>query len=288
MSKKRIIISSIISIIFLAVFGFCLCWTIINFDKVQSGMSGTELYTKEDLDKAHNDGYDEGIKDKNKYLEMIDEYRDNILNKTDEISILNKTIKEKNDLIIQKNKTISENEELINSLNSKLNNVNSIVSNKDNEIQLLNKENEKLKQEIIDLNDEILDYKNQILDIEKTIDDLNKSIEYYKKFITALETDSQAVATFVYDGSVYSILMVQKGSTVSIANPSDTDYLKFNGWLVNDDMIDLSTYRLNTNTTFVANLTYSYKVSFMVDDNEFDSKIIVKNGFASSPSDPFK
>lgn len=288
MSKKGIIISSIISIVFLVVFGFCLSWTIINFDKVKSGMSGTELYTKEDLDTAHSDGYDEGIKDKNKYLEMIDEYRDNIINKTDEISVLNKTIKEKNDLIIQKDKLISENKVLIDSLNEELDKSNLVVSNKDNEIQLLNKENEKLKQEIIDLNDEILDYKNQIKDIEKTIDDLNKSIEYYKKFVTALETDFQAVATFVYDGSVYSILMVQKGSTVSIANPTDTEYLKFNGWSVNDEMVDLSTYKLNTNTTFVANLTYSYKVSFMVDDSEFDSKIIVKNGFASTPSDPFK
>ncbi len=288
MSKKGIIVSSIISIIFLVIFGFCLSWTIINFDKVQSGLSGTELYTKEDVDNARDEGYSEGIKEKNKYLEMIDEYRDNIINKTDEISVLNKTIKEKNDLIIQKDKKIAENEELINSLNKDLDDCNSLIINKDKELQLLNIQNDKLKQDVIDLADEILDYKNQISDIEKTIDDLNKSIEYYKKFITALETDSQAVATFIYDGSIYSILMVQKGSTVSMANPNDTEYLKFNGWTVNDELIDLSTYKLNTNTTFVANLTYLYNVSFMVDDNEFNSQIIAKNGFATAPSDPFK
>lgn len=288
MSKKNIIISSIISLLFIIVFAFCLTWTIINWNTVQSGMSGTTLYTKDDLDKAKQDGYNDGIKDKNEYISLIDEYRDTIINNNDEISVLNKTIKEKNDLIIEKNNKISENEKTINSLNSELENKDITLAEKEAKIESLTRENDSLRQDIIEISDEILSYKNSISDLEKDIDSLNKSIEYYKKFITALETDSQAVATFIYDGSVYSILKVQKGSTVTLANPKDTAYLTFNGWYVDGELVSLENYPLNENTTFTANLTYSYDVIFTVDEEDYNSQIIVKDSYPTVPSAPTK
>lgn len=288
MSKKNIIISSIISLLFIIVFAFCLTWTIINWNTVQSGMSGTTLYTKEDLDKARDEGYNDGIKDKNEYISLIDEYRDTIINNNDEISILNNKIRERDDLIIEKNNKISENEKTINSLNNELENKDISIAEKEAKVQSLTRENNSLKQEIIELSDEILSYKNSISDLEKDIDNLNKSIEYYKKFITALETDSQAVATFIYDGSVYSILMVQKGSTATLVNPKDTAHITFNGWYVDGELVSLENYPLNENTTFTANLTYSYDVIFTVDEDDYNSQIIVKDSYPTTPSEPTK
>ncbi|MBR4003524.1 MAG: hypothetical protein IKI95_05670, partial [Clostridia bacterium] len=57
-------------------FCFVLVWGITNFNKVQEGLSGTGLYTQEDLNKAYEDGYDKALTDKAEYEELINSYRD--------------------------------------------------------------------------------------------------------------------------------------------------------------------------------------------------------------------
>ena len=130
MGKKSIIIISIFSVIFLAVFGFCLTWTIINWDKVKTGMSSTGIYTKEDLDKVSEESYNKGVSDKLEYEKLINEYRDIITNKSDEISFLNRSIKEKNDLIVLKENLISELNSEIKKLNLDLDSSNTIIKDK--------------------------------------------------------------------------------------------------------------------------------------------------------------
>ena len=55
METKKIL-GIIFSLVFVCAFAFVLTWAIINFNKVKEGMSGTQIYTNEDLDKAYNDG----------------------------------------------------------------------------------------------------------------------------------------------------------------------------------------------------------------------------------------
>ena len=288
MGKKSIILISIFSVIFLAVFGFCLTWTIINWDKVKTGMSGTGIYTKEDLDNASEEAYNKGVSDKLEYEKLINEYRDTITNKSDEISFLNRSIKEKNDLIVLKENLISELNSEIDKLNLDLDSSNTIIKDKDYQILLLNNQIDSLNVEIIDLKNDILNYKNNIDDLEKEISDANKSLTYYKNFISGLETSSQAVATFIYDNSVYSVLLVQKGSKISIDNPIDSEYIRFNGWYVNGVLVDLNTYILNENTTFTADVDYSFNVVFTVDDTVYSSQIIADGSLAETPAVPSK
>ena len=69
---KKILITCI-CLVLAGAFTFAISWGVINFNKVKEGMSGTGVYTEQDLNKAYEDGYGQGIKDKAEYLILIDE-----------------------------------------------------------------------------------------------------------------------------------------------------------------------------------------------------------------------
>lgn len=129
---------------------------------------------------------------------------------------------------------------------------------------------------------------SQIASLNNKINELQKSVTYYESYIAQLENNEQVVATFEFDGSVYNIQIVNKGSKLAVTNPASTTYKIFNGWTVNGSAIDLSTYTITTNTKIVADVTYKYDVKFMVDDSVYNSQIVVKNGYATIPTNPTK
>ena len=84
----RKVLGIIFSILFVGAFTFVLCWGIINFNKVKESMSGTAIYTQEDVNNAYQDGYDTALEDKAEYDELINGYRDTITTLNDNISKL--------------------------------------------------------------------------------------------------------------------------------------------------------------------------------------------------------
>lgn len=79
MAKKILI--AIFSILLACALGFCVCWTVINFNKVKEGLSGTGLYTQEDIDNAYKDGYNTAVSDKSDLLKEIETLRTNLSEK---------------------------------------------------------------------------------------------------------------------------------------------------------------------------------------------------------------
>lgn len=293
MTKK--ILAIVFSVIFIGAFIFFATWTFINWDKVIASMDGTKLYTHEDLEKATQDGYNTALVDKEEYEKLINSYKDTITIKTDEISHLNVQINDLNADIINKKTKIANLESAIEIKNSLISDLENSISSKDEDINSKLALIDELNDEIIDLNLDIDELENQVSVHELTIsnlntkiDNLNKSIAYYENFIKGLETNSQAVATFMYNDSVYSILLLQKGSKITINNPADTDYIDFLGWYVDGEIIDLNTFVLNENTTFTASLNYSYDVEFIVDDEVYSTQIVSENGVSTIPTVPTK
>lgn len=155
---------------------------------------------------------------------------------------------------------------------------------------------------IASLNNQILSLNNQIVDLQlqlgnngdivnglnKRIAELEKSVEYYEQYISNLENESQVVATFEFNGSVYNIQILNKGSKASVINPTSTDYIIFNGWTVDGQSVDLNNYVINTNTKFVADVTYKYDVSFKVDNEYYNTQIVTKNTTPILPENPTK
>lgn len=187
--------------------------------------------------------------------------------KTEEIAELNKQITSLNNLISQLQNTNTLNVNTIASLNSQIESLNSQISN-------MTLQNQNASSQITALNNKI--------------SELQESINYYEQYIANLENGEQVVATFEFDGSVYNIQIVNKNSIVTVTTPTSTDYVIFNYWTVNGEQVDLSTYQITSNIKFVANVTYKYDVKFMVDNEEYESQIVVKDGYAVLPEEPVK
>lgn len=119
---------------------------------------------------------------------------------------------------------------------------------------------------------------------------LKQDINYYEQFIYTLSDSDKVTVKFMYDDSVHAIQVLNKNSIATINNPSSTTYIKFNYWTIDGTTeIDLSTYTLSENTTFVANITKYYDVNFIVDGESVSSQIIEKNNMSTLPgSEPLK
>ncbi len=313
METKKVL-AVIFSLIFVCAFAFVLVWGIINFNKVKDGMSGSGVYTKEDLNKSYEDGYNTALTDKEEYVTLIASYRDTITTLNDNVSQLTSQVTilknnnkdyskqvetlstQKNDLQKQvDNLTIikTNNDKTISDLNTQITNLQNQVTNltnsgedKSEQISQLNNQivnlqnavsqlqttNDMNLNTITSLNTQIANLNNQISEmtllsqtantqiasLNNKINELQKSITYYESYIAQLENGEQVVATFEFDGSVYNIQIVNKGSKLSVTTPASTDYKIFNGWKINGSIVDLSTYTINTNTKIVADITYKY------------------------------
>lgn len=187
--------------------------------------------------------------------------------KTEEIAELNKQITNLNNLIEQLQSTNTLNVNTIASLNTQIESLNSQISN-------MTLQNQNASSQITSLNNKI--------------SKLQESINYYEEYIANLENGEQVVATFEFDGSVYNIQIVNKNSIVTVTTPISTDYVIFNYWTVNGEQVDLSSYQIPSNTKFVADVTYKYDVKFKVDNTDYDSQIVVKDGYTILPEEPTK
>ena len=399
METKKVL-GVIFSLIFVGLFIFVLTWGVINFNKVKDGMSGTGIYTEQDINSAYEDGYNTALNDKDEYNELINSYRDTITTQTDQISQLknevntltnqNKdyttqienltAIKQQNEETITNLEiTVSENEKTIETLETDKTNLQiqvddllDEVADKEStirdlmtemitlqeevdiltamnddmsaEIEILNGQIDDLEADIIklnkdirNLNDQIDSLKSQISNLEtlngqledineinlsniatlnsqiqslntqianliyasqnsstiinnlhEQIADLQESIAYYEQVITNLTGENQVAVTFEFDGSVYNVQIVSTGSVVTVTTPVSTDYVIFNYWTVDGEQIDLNSYVFNESTTVVADVTYKYDVKFMVDNEEYNSQVVSSGDYATLPSNPTK
>ena len=187
--------------------------------------------------------------------------------KSEQITNLNSQITTLQNTVAQLQTTNDMNVATITSLNTQITNLNSQITN---------------------LTEQSQNSQSRINALNNKINELQASVTYYENYIKSLENGEQVVATFEFDGSVYNIQIVNKGSKLSVTTPTSTTYKIFNGWTVNGSAIDLSTYTITTNTKIVADVTYKYDVKFKVDDTIYDSQIITKNNCATLPTNPTK
>ena len=334
METKKVL-SLIFSLLFVGAFAFVLVWGITNFNKVQEGLSGTGLYTQEDLNKAYEDGYDTALTDKAEYEELINSYRDTITTLTDQVTLLtyanqdcetqiknltqtkqgletqvaNLTdIKNQNEATItslnaekasleKQVKTLTESnedkDEEIAVLNNQIANLQALISQLQTTnalnvetINSLNAQITNLNAQISDLTMQLQNNSSNVVALQNRIAELERTVAYYEQYIANLENGEQVVATFEFAGSVYNIQILAKNSIATVTTPTSTDYVIFNYWTVDGVQVDLSTYQVQTNTRFVANVTYKYDVKFMVNNEFYDSQVVVKNGYPTIPSTP--
>lgn len=94
----------------------------------------------------------------------------------------------------------------------------------------------------------------EVAALTSQITELRSSLVYYIENGVTLDSEKYAVAKFIVGEELYGAQVLLKGSYVTVPEPTIKGY-KFNGWYVEDVAVELSSYPINANTTFVANLT---------------------------------
>lgn len=218
----------------------------------------------------------------------ITEYKNQISVLESEIEKLEEDLTNNAQLINNKNNQISALSNQVDSLQTLVTQLNRTNDLNLQTIDTLNKQVESLNSQITDLKLQINNNSNNVTGLNDRIAELEKSVQYYEQYIASLESDTQVVVTFEFDNSVYNIQILQIGAYASVTNPVSTDYVVFNGWKYNDEIVDISTFEVRQNTKFVADITYKYAVNFVVDNINYNSQIVEKGMSATLPTPPVK
>ena len=188
----------------------------------------------------------------------------------------------KEQLKIEQDKTNSD-AQIILSLNNQIStlqtekqNLEAINSSNNNTINLLNSQVLNLNNTVTELTNTINKNQTTIQQLNSRINELQESIKYYELLIGAYDFEGKTVVTFQYNGSVHALQVIDKGTKPTTTIPADTDYIKFNYWMLNGEQVDIETLKPTENITLVANLTYYYDVKYFNGEEIYNSTIVEK------------
>lgn len=256
MTAKKII-AIVLSVLLLAVSVFSIVWGVINFNKVKDGLSGTGLYTQDDVQNAYEDGYGTALDNKQEYEDLIAEYRDKLADYE----------------IIKKELAVSKDN--INELNEKVYGLQTYIAECETLIDKMKAENYQLK--------------NQITHLETINANLMQSVNAYIQLISSMSIiEERFVVTFMFDDTVYSILLVPDGDKVQIENPKSTEYTIFLGWSLSLDgeLVDLNEIEITADTVIYAKIIRKYDVNFILDYEVYEHHIIEKGDTITAQTPP--
>ena len=228
------------------------------------------------------------------YKRAVEENADtNLVLKISKIQAENKTLLEQNEFLKSENETLksqlASNEAIIKNLREIVTGLNSQVDEDKELIAQLNIQIGKLENENENLSNVIKQKEDLINENSKTILALQNSIVYYEEYINGLDNENEVFAIFVVNDEVWKIQKISKNGLVYLEeDPTIPEYATFNGWKVNGVSVDLSTYTLSCNTTFVADIDYTLSIEFLVDDEVYNSQEILNVDEFVLPDDPIK
>lgn len=256
MDAKRIT-AIVLSALLLAISVFSIVWGVINFNKVKDGLSGAGLYTQDDVQNAYEDGYGTALDNKQEYEDLIAEYRDKLSGYE----------------IIKKELAVSKDN--INELNEKVYSLQTYVAECEALIDKMKAENYQLK--------------SQISHLENINANLMQSVNAYIQLIASMSIiEERFVVTFMFDDTVYSILLVPDGDKVQIENPKSTEYTIFLGWSLSLDgeLVDLNEIEITADTVIYAKIIRKYDVNFILDYEVYEHHIIQKGDSITAKTPP--
>ncbi|MBQ9792494.1 MAG: InlB B-repeat-containing protein [Clostridia bacterium] len=252
------------SILCLAVVGFCICWTVINFDNVKSGLSGTALYTEEQLQDAVDKTYNDAFKEKAEYEVLMNEYRDTITSQTDQISKYKSDIK----TLLNTNKDYSLKITQLESDKTSLTKQVSLLTTQNEENQVLISENKKL---ILSLQNEVAENEEDIANKEKQISNLQTVNSQLQK-----TNDLNAQTIVVLNNQIVSLNTQISDMSKQLQNNS-SDIVALN------NKISELEKSVKYYESYISNLENENEVvaTFEFDNSVYNIQILSKGSYAS-------
>lgn len=122
------------------------------------------------------------------------------------------------------------------------------------------------------------------VDIIENID----SIQVIENTIyTAIFTKVHTV-TFKHENNIIETQIIRNNTCAIFVDVEDETYKEFNGWKIDNSIIDVSSYVILKDTTFVADITYKFDVIYIVDGSEYHKEIVAYNQYLTLPANPDK
>lgn len=283
MSAKKVV-AIILSTTLIALLAFCITWAVINFDAIKYAMSGTALYTKEDLDAAYEDGYNTAGLNNQDLQTQITSLRNQLDAKTKEYNDANKDYLDAQSALEKKAEELEKANAKVSELSNNASSLESSLAQAQTDLATAQSNYSKA----------LSDYQtasNRVDELEQEVFNLNTTIKSYEDFKESVESTETVVATFEYNGAVILMQQYTSGATITgVDVPEDTDEIKFNGWTVDGQLVDLNNYVITQSTTFVADLTKTtyYTVTFYVDGEVYDTQKILAGATFDIPEEPTK
>lgn len=292
MGKKGKIILIVVILAIVATAGVLLA---IYYPAIKGSIEGESYLTPEQGQEMYNKGYADGAKNEEELLKSYNDTKDllDIANKTirdyeDDIKEYESQLRTKQDTIDDLEKKLTkalEDRDLYKGLyESTLNDYNELLGKYEEKCD----EVTKLQNKIVALEDEIVEIRVNYINARNKIIELEGTVNCYDNFLKQIIAENQVVVKFYYDNSLYSIMILQKGDKAIISNPVDTTYKKFLGWMLDDEIVDLTNYPINESVTFTAKINTFYDVTFKVDDEIYDTDIVVDGSYSKVPTIPTK
>ncbi len=194
-----------------------------------------------------------------------------------QINLLKEQLKQEQEKTDADKQTILSLNSQISTLETEKQNLENINTSNTNTINLLNSQVLNLNNTVTELTNNINKNITNIQKLTTQVNSLQESVKYYELLIGAYDFEDKAVITFEYNNSVYSLQVVDKGTAPTTNTPEDTDYIKFNYWMLNGVEVDISTLKPTENITLVANLTYYFDINYY-DGSEKYSSVKVEQG----------
>lgn len=251
----------IATLLVVGAFTFCLVWTITNWDTVKNAVTnGTNIATEEDVNNAFKDGYNEGIKDKDNYTALVNDY------------------KSKYEAEVKKNQDYAKLSNDFTLLQAQFEALTKNNNVKTDEVLQLKSQVEKLQTELDNRIIQDNEYDSTLANLNAEIASLKETIKNYEEYINNNQTQNNILVSYKIDDTIYHTEAVIEGSTpTAIENPTNTDHLIFNYWTLNGERVNPSEVTITDTTTFIANVTHKYAVRFYNGSTVVSAQIVVEN-----------
>lgn len=280
MSKGKTVLKVLSAVGLTAVLGGSLYLVGSNWNSIKAGINGEVLFTQSQVQEKVDQAYNDGVAQGEVYKAIIDELTSNLTSTQNELAKIQAEQEQSKAEIASKDAQIEQLQAEVKNLTEQ-NTDNTAIINQKNE-QILT-----LKNEVKQLQANLNNSNESVLTLTAQIQTLNNTVSYYEQLLKAYQNESKAIATYMFNNGVYNVQVVDKGNTTTVSDPESTQYVKFNYWMVNNEQVDPSTYPINEDTIFVANVTYSYDVNFVGENKEeLKTQIVEENNFSTPPNNP--
>lgn len=141
---------------------------------------------------------------------------------------------------------------------------------------------------------QFLDYKKQLENLttenndkDNQIENLKANLNEYKTLLESIQNEDFCIVAFDNAGDLSLQIVLKNDYAKAPTTPEKQGYL-FVGWTLNNEVVDLTTYAITENVTFVAKFEKAYQVKFMSEEEVISFQTLIEGEQISIPSNPSK